>query len=188
MEKWIEIDAAFRELQPAIYFYRLDYQWGAAGVYYRLAGGGVNDCTRRFETLARIAGMKLSELPPGTLHQDVMTPDNPTERWYEALKHHAGSFQHELAATQVADDGTPMGHIFSGTIYNVVSASGVLALQLSTVPIPAAAPPEPPAPPQPAGMWSRANGWLKREADERGLIWVVAGGIAGLVLAALALL
>jgi len=86
MPTWIELDQQFRELQPALRLHRLDYQWGDAGVYYHLAGGGISDATHRFEALARIAGAKLSELPPDLLTCLELGREDPAERWYETLK------------------------------------------------------------------------------------------------------
>jgi hypothetical protein len=190
MPTWTELDQQFRELVTALQFTRLDFQWGAAGIYYRLAGGGVSDATRRFEALARIAGSKLSELPRGTLHEDVWQREAALERWYEALKHHSGAFEHGHFGSQHDADGTFRGHIFSGHIQTPVTASGVLALELSAVPIPA---PQPPAveqaPVEPRrDLWSRINDRLAYEAEKRGRLWAVVATIAALVIAVLSLM
>jgi hypothetical protein len=182
---WLELDKQFRDL--AAHYARLDYQWGAAGVYYRLAGGMYGDAAR-FEALAQIAGTKLSELPADALHADVMQRDTPEDRWYEALKHHSGAFDHETPATQHDADGTYRGHIYSGSIAKPVAASAVVALKFSVVaaaPPPAAPPPPAPAPEPVFG--GRLNEWFHNEREKRGMLWVVAGFILTLILAALAL-
>lgn len=181
MPTWTELDQQFRELVTALQFTRLDYQWGAAGVYYRLAGG-ISDATRRFEALARIAGLKLSELPPGTLHEDVWQRAAPAERWYEALKHHSGAFEHDLSGSQHDADGTFRGNIHAGHIQTPTTASAVVALQFSAIPVQ-----QPPAPTPPPVFGARLNRWLANEAEKRGMLWVVIVGGVSLLLAFLAL-
>lgn len=127
--------------------------------------------------------MKLQELPHGSLHEEVRLREDPAERWYEALKHYSGSFEHSFVGSQHDADGTFRGHICSGTIQSPVTASGVLALHLSAVPIPAT-----PAPVEPPNFWSGINQWLKDEAKERGYLWLVGATIVGLALAAMALI
>lgn len=182
MLTWLELDEEFRALGQI--WARLDYQWGAAGTYYRVAGQR-NAGTQRFEALAQIAGMKLSELPVGELHDDVMVRHAPEERWYEALKHHSASFEHGIVGIQSDSSGTHMGHIFSGHIQLPTAASSVLALKYSVL---SAAPPAViESAPEKAGFGSGLNAWLAKERQRRGMIWIVGAGLAGIILAALAL-
>lgn len=184
MLTWLELDKQFRDL--GAHYARLDYQWGAAGVYYRLAGGMYGDAAR-FEALAQIAGTKLSELPADVLHADVMQRHPAEDRWYEALRHHSGAFRHGTVGTQSDADGTHAGHIYSGTIDRPVAASSIVALKFSVI---AAAPPPvveaPPAAPEPVFAGS-LNAFIRREYEKRGMLWAVGGFIVTVVLAALAL-
>jgi hypothetical protein len=181
---WLELDKQFHELGQI--YVRLDYQWGDAGTNYRLAGP-VTAASQRFEALAQIAGMKLSELPADALHAGVMQRDAADERWYEALRYYSKAFEDYMPGTlHDPDDGTFRGNVYMGHIQAPVEASSVVALRLSVVA------PAPPAvivpPPETAGLGSGLNAWLHSEAEKRGKLWAVGGIILGLVLGALALL
>jgi hypothetical protein len=107
MLTWLELDKQFRDLTQHVHA-RLDYQWGAAGTYYQLAGGLRGD-TDRFTALVEIAGMKISELPVDALHADIMQAGAPEDRWYEALRHYSGAFEPGFIGTQQDADGTFRG-------------------------------------------------------------------------------
>ena len=179
MPTWEELEVNFRELEPALRFCRLDYQWGAAGTYYRIAGGGVSPQTRRFEVLAALAGGKLTELPRGHVAESVLQRRDPAERWYEALKAGSGMFEIGLYGIQQDANGTNQGTIYTGHIAPFADASALLALQYSAVPQP-----------QPAlsqTRWSRLNRWLKLQKEQHGVFWAVVFAVATILLGAIAL-
>jgi hypothetical protein len=180
MASWTELDQQFRELAPAMRGTRLDYQWGVAGTYYRLAGGGVSIATRRFEALAAIAGEKLQQFPAGVLHEDVLR-EEPAERWYEALRHHTDSFKRDDLGMEYAEDGTLRGHIYTGLIQVPAEASGLLALNLSALPPPQRLRDIPSA--TRTGAFPGLNALLRRERETRGELWLVLAVLIGLVLA-----
>ncbi len=184
MLTWLELDKQFRDLGQI--YVRLDYQWGDAGTNYRLAGP-MTAATQRFEALAQIAGMKLSELPADALHADVIQRDAAEERWYEALRYYSKAFEDHMPGTlHDPDDGTFRGHAYMGYIHAPVEASSVVALKFSVV---APAPPDvivlPPK--KTTALGYGLNAWLQNEAEKRGMLWLVGAGVLGLVLAVLAL-
>ena len=181
MPTWSELETHFRKLAQALRFHRLDYQWGAAGIYYRLAGGPSNESTRRFETLAGIAGAKLAELPTETLHEAVLSRSVPEERWYEALKYESGSFETGFVGWQTNEAGNHQGTIHTGTIDNFAEASANLALRFSALPA------NPTDNAAQVGFIERIVSWLAEEKKKRGLLWAVIGFIVMVVLAFLAI-
>jgi len=181
MPTWSELRADFQALEQNLQYFRLDYQWGAAGVYYRIAGGGFGPSTRRFEILAEIAGRLLAEIPADQLDPSVLAVPAGKERWYEALRYHSGEFQHDFYGTQRDDAGNDMGNIYTGNIHLPVHASANLALQLSTV-----EPRRAQAVDQ-SNTISRLNAFLRQEASKRGYLWLVLGFLITLVVAALAI-
>jgi hypothetical protein len=175
---WTDLEAQFRALVEPLRWVRLDYQWGAAGIYYRIAGSN-GDATRRFEVLAEIAGRQLVDLPGGTIPPEILAIPSPTDRWYELLKARSGAFEHGLFGWQSDDAGNHMGDIMTGHIQSFAEASAVMALRLSVVPIATQTLAEP------IGILDRLNSWLAGERQKRGAMWAVVGF---LVIAALALL
>jgi hypothetical protein len=176
---WAELEANFRELTPALRFTRLDYQWGAAGTNYRIAGGGISPQTRRFEVLAALAGEKLTELPGGHVAEIALQRRDPAEKWYEALKASSGMFEVGVYGIQQDADGTNRGTIYTGHIGPFTEASALLALQYSAVPRP-----------QPAvsqTRLSRLNRWLKLQKEQHGILWAVIFAIVTILLGVIAL-
>jgi len=178
MATWSELEAAFRELSAPLRFHRIDYQWGAAGEYWHLAGGPHTADAARFEILAAIAGAKLTEVPPETLQQEVWAAPTPAERWYQAVRYHSGQFGHLDMAWQLDEKGKEAGTLFSGSVQQPADASALVCLQLTTV--------SPRQQTQPAAQAS-LNSWLAREAERRGYLWLVLGFIVMAVLAYLAI-
>jgi hypothetical protein len=133
MPTWSELQAEFQNLREPLQFHRLDFQWGAAGEYYRIAGG-VSSATRQFEALAEIAGEKLSELPPRVLPEAVLRPAAAYARWYEALRHCSGDFELGHCGWQTDDEGNHAGNIFTGVMNHPVEASALVALRFSALP------------------------------------------------------
>ncbi|MEM7218880.1 MAG: hypothetical protein AAF515_10990 [Pseudomonadota bacterium] len=129
MPTWEQLKSDFSNCSQELQFYRLDYQWGAAGVYYNLQGGPSFHATERFETLAAMAGSKLNTLPDGAIDPEVLTQPSDAERWYEALKRYTDGFEHGFVALQ-EDDGA----IVTGTLHRPADASSVLALKFSSIP------------------------------------------------------
>jgi|GEM_PF-3501025 len=185
MMTWKELQTEFDALRNSLRFCRLDYQWGSAGIYYRIAGGGRNHATRRFEALANIAGLKLSELPEEVLNTQIHNTADPISKWYEALRHHSGSFDFGFAAQESGDNGESLGSIFTGSLHHPADSSALLCLQFSSIPI------EPQLKIKAKNkIWLNANipfQWLntqfKREADDRGYLWIVLAFIITALLA-----
>lgn len=183
MPTWAELETQFRELTPPMRFIRLDYQWGAAGTYYRLAGGAPNASTLRFEALSAIAGEALADLPTGNLNDLVSMRRVPLERWYEALRHHSGLFENGFVGRQIDEAGNNRGSIYTGTIQNPTEASALLALRFSAIrPVPAR------IEAQAATSWiERVNARITREYTHRRALWALIGFLILAALAAAAL-
>lgn len=180
---WIQLQTEFDALREGLRFYRLDYQWGAAGTYYRLAGGGSNDATRRFEVLTGIAGRKLNELPDGTLSQEILEAPDPASQWYETLRHHSGAFEFGFVGTQTNDKGDDLGHIYTGKLNRPADSSALVCLNFSSLPVETSSLDSNST----RTTWSRINSFLKKEAEHRGYLWLVIGFIIMAILTAMAL-
>jgi hypothetical protein len=182
MAEWSELRTEFESLREALRFYRLDYQWGSAGTYYRLAGGGSSHATRRFELLSDIAGRKLLELPAETIGEAVLQAPDAISRWYEVLRHNAGAFEFGLVGTQTNYAGTNLGNIYTGTLSLPAESSALVCLQFSIVPAVATAAAE-----NENTTLALVNRFLSREAEKRGYLWLVIGFIFTAALAMLSL-
>lgn len=181
MPTWNELRAEFEATREALRHSRLDYQWGAAGIHYRLAGGPSSPATRRFEILASIAGSKLADLPEGTVVSSVFQAESPKAMWYEALRYHSGSFELGFVGQQTDESGNHQGNIYTGTQYLPAEASALLALQYSAVPEDPASNAHPPT------ILARVNVFLRNEAEQRGYLWLFVGFVVTVVIGALAL-
>lgn len=132
MKSWLDIEQRFRKLVDPLQYLRLDAQWGAAGEHWRLAGMQRNSRVKEFETLTSIAGNALAE----TLDQEselgriLLAEQNPRIRWYRALKATSGEFQQRLPSEQLNEHGDFAGHIFFGSIANVVEVSANFCLTM----------------------------------------------------------
>ena len=184
MLTWLELDKQFRDLGQI--YVRLDYQWGDAGTNYRLAGP-MTAATQRFEALAQIAGMKLSELPADALHADVIQRDAAEERWHEALR----ARLERVRGPHAGHAARPRRrHVSRPRLHGLHPRAGRgefgVALKFSVV---APAPPDvivlPPK--KTTALGYGLNAWLQNEAEKRGMLWLVGAGVLGLVLAVLAL-
>lgn len=187
--EWKELQTEFDALRDVLRFYRIDYQWGAAGIYYRLAGLGANHMTRRFEVLANIAGLKLSELPEEVLNPQIHNAADPISKWYETLRHHSGSFSVGFVGQQSGDNGEDLGSIFTGSLAPPADLSALLCLQFSSIPVKSQ--PEVTTNNKISNRFSTPlkslNALLKREAEHHGYLWILIGFIITALLAALAL-
>lgn len=181
MAEWSELKAEFEALREALRFYRIDYQWGAAGIHYRLAGGGSSHATRRLEVLADIAGRKLLDLPEGTLQPAVIQASDASSRWYEALRYHSGAFEFGFVGKQTDEAGADLGNIYTGTLNLPAEESALLCLQFSSLPVATS------VTPGRFGALARVNQFLHREAEHRGYFWLFVGFVVSVVLAVLAL-
>lgn len=131
MPTWSELQAQFDELRETLRLCRIDYQWGAAGIHYHVAGGGFSPSTKRFEALAEIAGAKLSDVPAGVIDASVFRAADSRARWYEALRYHSGAFRLAFIAQGQHNGDSDAGSIYTGSLAQPADASAVLALRLS---------------------------------------------------------
>src|SRR2546430_7992022 len=127
---WTDLEARFRALLPAMKWYRIDHQWGSAGVHWYLQGGMKNATTTEFETLCTIAGDLLLTLPRSAVAPDALAEPKAKYRWFLALWHHMTSKTPQHLGFE---SGKREGTIFSGTIKEPVHLSATLCLQFSTV-------------------------------------------------------
>ena len=126
---WAELEQRFAELRAGLRFTRLDYQWGDAGIHYRLAVGADKSAQARFRAIASLAGKKL----PSSVRSAPADLGNSDEHeWYEALKSRSGLFRTEIAG-EITRDGQPAGFVYSGSVQEPVEASIVLCLQMAAV-------------------------------------------------------
>ena len=177
MPMWSELQTEFRALSGELRGYRLDYQWGAAGTYYRIAGGVPSNATRRFEELSAIAGARLSELPNGVAGDVTLRANSARERWYEAVKSDSGAFEFGFVAWQSDEAGNHQGDIYTGQVHGIADASALLALRYSAL-----ASVSPPV--RDAGVhWTTTiEEWLAGENASRGRLWALLGFVVMLVL------
>lgn len=183
---WLQLRSEFEALREPLRFTRLDYQWGAAGMHYRLAGGGSSNATRQFEVLAGIAGNQLVLLPAGAITEAVSGVHDAVSRWYEALREHSGAFEVGYVGIQTSATGEDMGHIYTGTLNAPAESSALLCLKLSTVPV-VQVPNVDAVSSEHRSVLNRVEGYLKQEADRRGYLWLFIAFIITAVLAVLAL-
>lgn len=180
---WSELRSEFDALGESLRFHRLDYQWGAAGTHYRLAGGQTSHATRRFEVLCEIAGRKLQELPPGTVSSDALVPTNATSRWYEVLRYESGAFEFGFTAQQSDELGNDCGNIYTGSLSLPAQSSAIVCLQFSA--LPSLLPSE--SARDATTVIGRLNLLLKSEAERRGYLWLVLAFLVTVVIALLAI-
>jgi len=112
---------------------RLDYQWGAAGEYWRIAATASPSYAQQFESLARIAGTKIVSVPTLGADERVAQEADPVRRWYRCLVLHSGRFEQRTFATQVDEDGNPAGNIYSGSIPALSDVSANLCLMMESI-------------------------------------------------------
>jgi hypothetical protein len=62
MKSWLELEQRFKTLAASLQHFRLDAQWGAAGEYWRLAGGGTTPASHEYEILSAMAGRLLERV------------------------------------------------------------------------------------------------------------------------------
>ena len=131
MPTWGELAQQFGELAPPLRRYRIFYVWGGDDIT-ELRGDRYEPERHRFEALAQIAGLKLSEIPRTELVPAVMARPPGRARWYEALRWHSEMF-HESGGAQSVVAGVLQPRNFSGYVPNPADVSATLALHFSTM-------------------------------------------------------
>jgi hypothetical protein len=131
---WLELEQRFRELEPPLQFSRIDGQTGAAGEYWRIAGGAGRDTESRFNAVAAMASARLFKDFPDEVerHEELAAESDPAIRWYKALRYIANRYEHSLTGQEVNNDGSPGGFVYTGTIHNPAAASATLCLELAS--------------------------------------------------------
>jgi len=132
MKSWLELEERFRRIAAPLQYLRIDFQWGAAGEYWRLCGMSSNTLVRQFDTLAELSGLALLECAKAHLELQplVAKEKEPRHLWYRALKELTNDFKFGSYGTQLHKDGSDAGTIYSGSISNAVEASANLCLLL----------------------------------------------------------
>jgi hypothetical protein len=131
MKNWIELESRFRSLAPGLQHARLDDQTGAAGEYWRLAGGFDHQAVRQFETLSLLAGTLLVEALAGQPDaKPILEGTDPKIRWYRALKAYSESHEIGPSGYQKNDAGENLGWIHSGSIQNIGEVAANVSLYL----------------------------------------------------------
>jgi hypothetical protein len=132
MKSWLEFEERFRLIVAPLQYLRLDFQWGAAGEYWRLCGMSSNALTRQFDNLAELSGLALLECAKTHVELLPLTANEKETSyvWYRALKELTNDFKFESYGSQYQEDGSHAGNIYSGSISNVVEASANLCLLL----------------------------------------------------------
>jgi hypothetical protein len=130
MRTWKSLEDDFSRLSNPMQFVRLDFQWGAAGDRFTLAGPTDPTTERKFWALAGMAGGKLEELIGLAALADIPKTDSDEERWILALRLLSGSVRDSHYAEQLDNEGNSLGLIFMGSIDRVADASASLCLTL----------------------------------------------------------
>ena len=132
MDNWLDLESRFRALAPALQHARLDGQWGAAGVYWRVAGAGNSPTVQQFEILATLAGQLLAKvhLAANKSHSPLLQIVDAKHRWYGLLKESSPAFRDLLYGEQKNDNGSSAGFIYTGSIHPFAEASANLCLSL----------------------------------------------------------
>jgi hypothetical protein len=142
LKSWLDFETRFRSLAPALQHVRLDRQWGSSGEHWHLAGGA-STATHEFEALCAMAGRTLlTVLKPSSENDAFLLSERDDKiRWYRALIALSGQFKSELPATEMAEDGSPVGHIYYGSLHNLGQNAGNACLKLqSSHPVPEKSP------------------------------------------------
>lgn len=131
MQTWLDLEGRFRALVPNLKFGRLDAQWGAAGEYWHVVGGGDPAVRQEFELLCGVAGRFLEKVYSKDVPEQakLLAIEDPKTRWYALLKTFAG-VQNLMYGEQRNDDGSSAGFIYSGTVNSFVESSANLCLAL----------------------------------------------------------
>ena len=133
MRAWSELEADFRSLSTAGFNHaRLDHQHGAAGEHWRVAAAAPGQIPR-FQALARMAGLKLLEVPVTADWAEVAQERDPLLRWYRALRHASGAYRMDDYGVQKDEHGNDAGFIYMGRVDSVYDASATLCTTLESL-------------------------------------------------------
>lgn len=134
MRAWSDLEADFRALQAAGFDNaRLDHTFGEDGETWRIAAAASAQQIRRFEVLARMAGMKLLEVPVTADWTEVAQERDPIHRWYCALRHVSGAYRVDGYAVNQDEHGQDAGVIYMGRVDSVYDASATLCATLESL-------------------------------------------------------
>ncbi|WP_156480581.1 hypothetical protein [Aquipseudomonas alcaligenes] len=135
MKTWLDLEGRFRALEPQLRNARLSGQWGAAGDHWHIAGLVDSMARQEFELLSGVAGRWLEKVlsTKNETDRELLDIPDPKIRWYVLLKRSSPAWKTDLYGEQRADDGSPLGIIYGGTMSSVAAASAnqCLALQAS---------------------------------------------------------
>jgi hypothetical protein len=133
MRTWSELEADFRALRSGGFDNaRLDHTFGTSGETWYVAAAGSTQQIRRFEALARMAGLKLLEVPITADWPEVAQERDPLHRWYRALRHASGAYRVETYGVQKDDHGNDAGVIYMGRVDRVYDVSATLCSTLES--------------------------------------------------------
>ena len=132
MRDWLEIEERFRRLSEPLQHIRIDFQWGAAGEHWRIAGESGSPLIKEFEAIAAIAGRHLESVLPqqGEAFEKISGESSKNLKWYRAVKELTDDFEFNHYGTQIDGEGNAMGNIYSGTVPHPVLSSANLCLYL----------------------------------------------------------
>jgi hypothetical protein len=128
MISWKDLRAEFEALGPGLRDARLDYQGGAAGEYRTIAGGADLIARKKFESISRLAGKRVVDVPAEMLHSEVSADTNPLSGWYHTLRCHSQLYEPDPPAYQIEEDGS-RGLLYGGSIRRPAEVSAMLCLQ-----------------------------------------------------------
>lgn len=130
MKPWLDLEARFRVLAPALRECRIEVQWGMGKECWRLTSGIEQSAVTEFEMLAVSAGQLLERAlrketgEEATLKQTV----DPKIRWYTALKFYSPLFELDSHEEELKPDGSSGGFMFTGHVRKIADASADLCL------------------------------------------------------------
>lgn len=134
MPTWTELERRFLELEGALRSARLDQQTGTEGEYWRLAASFDSVATSRFESLAMIAGRKLSQVvASGSLPLELRSAPSDQLLWYRAISRNLRFYTPGPVAYPVNDKGEYVGWIATGSINNPAAVSAAHCLELAAI-------------------------------------------------------
>jgi hypothetical protein len=126
MRTWQQLEKAFRELEPAPYQARLDYDRADNEETWRIADAS-SSYVSRFEDLARMAGNKILRVPQLGTEEAIRCEADPVARWYRAVVAQ-GPREDLHYITECEANGTPVRNIYSGSIFRLSQAAADLCL------------------------------------------------------------
>jgi hypothetical protein len=132
MKTWLDLEARFRALEPALQFCRLDAQWGAAGEYWRIAGNVSPMARQEYELLSGVAGQFLEQVYSSKIEKEqaLLAIVDTRTRWYNLLKQTSPVFGDRSYGEQLNDDGSSAGFIYTGSLNSMAAAAANLCLAL----------------------------------------------------------